>query len=113
MTSITRFPLAAFIVASLALPLLPSMAAAEETGEALREAAAELRRANDGDQSLNGGGSAYAFGQSVPLFDVTPERSGSSYGALTPSFTTSASFPAETYEPIRQTAPSFGFSFRF
>ncbi len=95
--------------------LLPGIAAAEDTSDSIRDAAHETGKANDAVPTGQQGSIFYVFGQSFPLPDLKRERR-TNFGPdprLTPSFGTSASFPARTYEPIPETQSSFGFSLRF
>ena len=116
MNSVSRpTTLAAAVVASLAVQLLPTIAAAEDTGEAIREAAQELRRLNDAEQNKVKDVNAYGISQSISLTDLTSDRA-LAYGSqsrLTPSTGTSYSVPAETYQPIPETSRSFGFAIKF
>ncbi len=106
-------PLPRLAAAIAALTLLPVAAMADEARSPTGQAAYELKAANDAGQAKDD--DTYAFGQSLPLFDVAPDRS-ALYGPsrpLTPTLGTSASFPAETYEAIPEDQPSFGLSIRF
>ena len=115
MISSRKSPVAAITALVVSVLLLPGIAGAEDTGEGIREAARELRKANDAGQVGQRGETTYTFGQNVSVFDLQREP-GVSFGPtsrLTPGYGTSASFPALSYEPIPEAQSSFGFSFRF
>jgi|GEM_PF-3181272 len=101
------------VTAALALSLFAPVVQAQEGKSILLQSAAELEAANDAGQVKEG--ASYAFGQNLPVFDIAPDRS-ALYGLaepLTPSYGTTPSFPARTFQQIPESQSTFGLAIRF